>query len=214
MFKRIFKLCNRTNFQWQLKYSCLSACFLTTAVTTLYAAPTSNLTLTATAVASQVASGVIPNKASINIADLAQIQQQILHQDFLKKLALVKGQNSPEKATPEIKSNSLDTSAQKTNLIDKKVAIKIKPTHQLKVLAIYGPLAQQTAEISFNGQSHIISNPTQLGWFKLLGIHHNKIFVQTFNPTQKPSDQAPSASTVHSHPTYELLTGQQLEVQP
>ena len=157
---------------------------------------------------------IVPNKTTISIADLAQIQQQILHQEFLKKLALVEKQNLPQKPSAEIKKNSLEASTHKTNSSDKKVTIKIKPMQQLKVLAIYGPLTQQTAEIFFNGRLHIVSNPSQLGGFKLVGIHHNKIFVQAVNLSQKPLNQATSISTVHSNPVYELLTGQQLEVQP
>lgn len=214
MFKLIFKYFNGTNFKWQLKCSCLSACYLTSAAPPLYAAPSSNLELAATTVASQATSGGIPTKALISIADLAQIQQRVLHQEFLKKLALVDGQNSPQPTTPAIQKNSLEVATLASKQVEKKVFSKINPKYQLRVLAIYGPLAQQTAEISFNGQSQIITNPTQLGWFKLLGIHHNKIFVQTFNPIQKSLDQASSIPTVHSNPVYELLTGQQLEVQP
>ncbi len=152
MLKLICKYFNGANFQWQLKCCCLSACYLTSVATPLYAAPTSNLTHAAAAVVSQAASAVTPSKVTISIADLAKIQQQILHQEFLKKIALVEGQNAPPKLTPETKKNSLETSTKKTNSSDKKVTIKINPKHQLRVLAIYGPLAQQTAEISFNGQ--------------------------------------------------------------
>lgn len=214
MFKLVFKYCKRANFQWQLNYSCLNFCCLIILVTPIYAAPASNLTLAATTVASQAASGGITSKTIISIADLAQIQQRVLHQEFLKKLAFVEGQNSPQPTTPVIQKNSPEVPTLATKQVEKKGFSKINPKHQLRVLAIYGPLAQQTAEISFNGQSHIIANPTQLGWFKLLGIHHNKIFVQAFNPTQKPLDQATAISTAHSNPVYELLTGQQLEVQP
>jgi hypothetical protein len=205
MFKLVFKFFN---------YSELTAFCLISVLSTTSAAPSNPLPLPTQAVASQVAWAIMPSKASISIADLAQIQQQILHQEFVKKLALVEAQNSLQKSFPEIKKNSLAISYKEPKLTDKKIAIKSKPQHQLRVLAIYGPLAQQTAEVSLNGQSHIISYPTQLGWFKLLGIHHNKIVVQTFNPTQKSFDQAASTSNVHAHPVYELLTGQQLEVQP
>jgi hypothetical protein len=205
MFKLVFKHFN---------YYGLTACCLLIVVSTISAAPINQLPLHTQTVASQANSAIVPSKASMSIADLAQIQQQLLHQEFVKKLSMVEAQNSLQKSNPEIKKNSLGISSKELKLTEKKIAIKSKPQHLLRVLAIYGPATQQTAEVSINGQSHIISNPTQLGWFKLLGIHHNKIFIQTLNPSQKSSDQAPSASTVHSHAIYELLTGQQLEVQP
>lgn len=205
MFKLIFKYLNCSG---------LKVCCLMSVISTSSAAPTSHLPQNTLTVASQATSVIVPNKTTISIADLAQIQQQILHQEFLKKLALVEKQNLPQKPSAEIKKNSLEASTHKTNSSDKKVTIKIKPMQQLKVLAIYGPLTQQTAEIFFNGRLHIVSNPSQLGGFKLVGIHHNKIFVQAVNLSQKPLNQATSISTVHSNPVYELLTGQQLEVQP
>ncbi len=150
----------------------------------------------------------------LQISDLAKIQQQILHLEFLKKLALTHPQPLPVTVASSIQNKPVPLAPEKNTAINtgKKPVITHLAQHQLQVLAIYGPIQQPTAEIILNGQHYFLSGPLTLGIFQILSIQPQKIMLQLHGQNALANH---SVKTNHqAKAIFELLPGQQLEVLP
>ncbi len=186
----------------------------------------SQSTIASTSVAKPVAIPLTasPNSSQANtssptqlqISDLAKIQQQILHQEFLKKLALTTAQQLPVTVASNIqnKPTPIPLAPEKNQLTSpvKKPVTTQAAQHQFQVLAIYGSIQQPTAEIILNGQHYFLSEPLTMGIFQILSIQPHKILLQLHSQNALASH---SVKTTHqAKALFELVPGQQLEVLP
>ena len=184
----------------------------------------SQSSIASTSVAQPVATPLTasPNSSQANtssptqlqISDLAKIQQQILHQEFLKKLALASPQQLPVTLASSIQNKPIPLAPEKNQLtspVKKPITTQVAQ-HQLQVLAIYGTIKQPTAEIILNGQHYFLSGPLTLGIFQILSIQPQKIMLQLHGQNALANH---SVKTNHqAKAIFELLPGQQLEVLP
>lgn len=159
------------------------------------------------------------NQQQLTINDLALVQQKILHQEFLKKwtqsqqLATNSSVSQEAHAKTELplslmteKKNVQKTIAQ----LPQKALSDSHPKQLIQVLAIYGPSHQPTAEIAINGQHHAVSQPIQIGRFRLSSIDPDKIDI-LISTTEPPTLHL---SSLPKLPAIALRIGQQIEVQP